>query len=200
MKKLLPIVAMLMLNACSSDISFPAHFRIADSFSVEQREAIGRAAETWNILSEGQSFGQVLINDGAYHQTSRTNDFDNDTLEIFPITSDMHIYGHLLHRFHAQGFDGMTVMGNGHNDILMVTDKIENDAEWAQEDPLFTLEKGVLHEFGHLLGLGHTNILGDLMYGGHCNFRDRPNTITPASEDWFCKKFGCNYKTGELNY
>ena len=198
MKKLISIIALLGTTSCGGYIPFPCHFQLADTFTSNQKTAILDALDQWNDLSINHSSGKVFIYDGDYHSTDVFADLHNHSMQIFPITTKDPMYTWALKQYHSTSINGFARVYGEENDIVLVMDNATNEQFHYGENESLTLRKIVLHEAGHTLGLKHTDVLGELMYGKACSFDLRPAEITPQAEESFCLFHGCQYKTNEI--
>lgn len=174
--KLLAILS--LLSSCTGG---PTTFLIEDEFSPEEIELIHESADDWVRATD--SFSAViflqegLVQKGEFDANRHWYDGPEDFGLIWKISERERGYRQIKKIEEAKDFAGMAYDGRR---LLVV------------EEDMYSLErfkKVMLHEFGHILGLGH-HTKGLMKQGGDQSCIDEETVI------FYCKTNHCGPDAG----
>lgn len=179
--KNLSTILLLSLTACSGGVR---SFAIEDEFTPHEVDLIYEAADQWVEATDSDDaaffFREDLIQDGEFNVDRHWDGGDQDFGYIWKIYTDESGYKDLQEK--NGSFIGIARKGSK-NRIAIVADKMDSDDEFLVV---------MLHEFGHVLGLGHQD--GGLMTKGNDN--DKGPCIDKWTLESYCQMYECGANAG----
>lgn len=192
--------AVVILGAC--DVSykesegeplseFPLRVRVDQTFTNVEREAILRAIDVWNNVTEPyrQDKTLLLVYDGPVADAFDDGDGSDDTMIIYNVILDRE-QRYWQEEVAVNHPDAIGL--NSGNDIAIPT-PLFTDEKKQSDDYGQTIEIIAMHEFGHLLGVGHLEDEAAIMYPYLTVILDENSKPTLANADIraFCELYEC---------
>lgn len=201
--KTLALVVFLVLSGIliACDVSYqvyekptsglPLRVRIDQTFTDVEREAIARAMDVWNNVTEPyrQDKTPLLVYDGPVADAFDSGDGSDDTMIAYNVIIDME--QRYWQKDVAANHPNAIGLNSG-NDIaiptFLFTDEEKQGADYDQK-----IEFVAMHEFGHLLGIGHLENVAAIMYPYLTVILDKNGkpTLTNADIRAFCAIYAC---------
>lgn len=166
---LIVFLASLILTSCGG----PRNLWVEQTFTDKEVTLIADAVDEWMLATDSPD-AQIFVDTGfAYQKPFTKEDWDEerDFGVMFKITTKDPGYKDL-------GGDFLGLANADSGNVIIVSDRIDSDE---------LLYKILLHEVGHLYGLGHAE--SGIMKQGIFNTEDI--CIHPEDLDEFCDKHDC---------
>jgi predicted Zn-dependent protease len=179
------LIIALVCCSCSSLPETPT-LSVSNSFTVEEQQAIVSAADEWNALSQLHNKRDVIHL--SFGENQKDNWYHDWKSQVYAVTSQDKIYS----LSSKQDFFANTVSRTKggereETDVIFAIDVIENRRHNSPLSKEEFFKSIVLHEFGHVIGLVHSNDPNSVM---NTSTR-RKSTIDVVEEKEFCTAFEC---------